>query len=123
MTITYFNADICNRLAEDLQSLASEYATFGTYLNVKLSEIRCLEKTFKSDAKRIFLEIIDHWLSNTEESHRLGCLLNALDKVNRANLREKIRSNYKENDFKGEHATNNVYLSSDCITCFRYSSI
>ena len=123
MTITYFNADICNRLAEDLQSLASEYATFGIYLNVKLCDIRCFEKTFKFDAKRIFLEIIDHWLNNTEESHRLGCLLNALDKVNRANLRENIRSNYKEKDFKGEYSTNNVYLSSDYITCFRYCSI
>ena len=117
MIITYFNADVYKRLAEDLQSLASDYDTFGTYLNVEISEIRRLEKTFKFDAKRILLEIIDHWLSNTEESHRLGCLLNALDKVHRADLSDKIRSKYKEIDFKGYHGTKNVNMSSDYISC------
>jgi len=95
-------ADILPRLAGDLSSLSSKYYPFGVHLNVPIHQVECFETSFQKDCYTILLKIIDYWLCNTQESNRLESLLVALDKVERPDLKKDIKSNYKEEDFRGK---------------------
>ena len=105
----HFNADILTRLIDDLSPLCADYFMFGIYLKVGFDKMKCLETTCHNRAKRILVEVIHHWLCNSEESHRLECLLTALEQIDRPDLSKVIKKNYKEKDFKGEHTTKSLF--------------
>ena len=81
--------------------MSSEYFSLGIFLKVPMNQIECFDVMYQKHASTILLKIIDYWLCNTEEKHRLEYLLAAVEKLRRS-IYEVIKMKYKDEDFKGK---------------------
>ena len=81
-------------LVKDLIGVRHKYETFGVVLGISIDTIGTYESDFCRDSSKIFVHILDHFMSNFAEDVWLTKICDALDAIERKDLALMVTNKY-----------------------------
>ncbi len=81
-------------LVKDLIGVQHEYMTFGVLLGTSLDTIGTYENDFSHNSSKIFIHILDHFMSNFAEDVWFTKICDALYAIKRKDLALMVTNKY-----------------------------